>query len=125
MAGMSSTSWVESYNSKVKKLIFNSNISLLELVEKLTVSIVKEDKKTEYALFRASVPKTALVAIADTIFLNICSLLRKYLTVEILKIQEDQIKQSLQYHATIVIPNKIERYLLVSKGKVDGFTLLF
>ncbi|CAG8846969.1 9366_t:CDS:1, partial [Gigaspora margarita] len=61
------------------------------LVEKLTVCIVEEDKKTEHALFRASVSKTALVAIADTILPNICSLLCKYLTVEILKIQEDQI----------------------------------
>ncbi|CAG8853532.1 5088_t:CDS:2, partial [Gigaspora margarita] len=68
-AGMSSMSRVESYNSKVKKLIFNSNTSLLELIEKLTVCIVEEDKKMD--------------------------LLRKYLTIEILKIQEDQIKQSL------------------------------
>ncbi|CAG8772087.1 4171_t:CDS:2, partial [Gigaspora margarita] len=126
-SGMSSTSQVESYNSKVKKLIFNSNTSLLELVEKLTVCIVEEDKKMEYALFRASVPKTVLVATADTILPNVCSLLRKYLTVEILKIQEDQIKQSLQYHATIVIPNKIEKYLLLkiklqkAHDQISGF----
>ncbi|RIB16808.1 hypothetical protein C2G38_2246787 [Gigaspora rosea] len=92
--GMSSMSRVESYNSKVKKLVFNSNTSLLELIEKLTVCIVEKDKKTEYALFRASVPKTALI-------------------------QKDQIKQSLQYHATIVVPNEIERYFSVSKGLTD------
>ncbi|CAG8849530.1 30269_t:CDS:2, partial [Gigaspora margarita] len=68
--GISSTFRVESYNSKVKKLIFNSNTLLLELVKKLTVCIVKEDKKMEYALFRPSVPKTALVATADTILPN-------------------------------------------------------
>ncbi|CAG8774665.1 12415_t:CDS:2 [Gigaspora margarita] len=118
---MSSTSRVESYNLKVKKLIFNSNISLLELVEKLTVCIVKEDKKTEYALFHASVLKTALVVIANTILPNVCSLLHKYLTVKILKIQKDQIKQSLQYHATIVIPNEIERYLSKAHDQISGF----
>ncbi|CAG8845664.1 13210_t:CDS:1, partial [Gigaspora margarita] len=51
---------VKSYNSKVKKLIFNLNTSLLELIEKLIVCIVEEDKKIEYALFHTSVPKTAL-----------------------------------------------------------------
>ncbi|CAG8693882.1 15_t:CDS:2, partial [Racocetra fulgida] len=109
-AGMSSTSRVESYNSKIKRLIFNSNTTILELVDKLTACILEEDKKTEYALFRASVPKTALVATADTILPNVCKILRKYLTAEILKIQEDQIKQSLQYHAVIVTQSELQRY---------------
>ncbi|CAG8491208.1 1329_t:CDS:2, partial [Racocetra fulgida] len=109
----------KSYNSKVKKLIFNSNTLLLELIEKLTVCIHEEDKKTEYTLFHASVLKTALVATANTILPNVCRILYKYLTVKILKIQEDQIKQSLQYHATIIIPNKMQRYLLVIAPKFE------
>ncbi|CAG8501438.1 8930_t:CDS:2 [Scutellospora calospora] len=113
-AGILSTSQVESYNSKIKKLIFNSNTTILELVDKLTAYILEEDKKTEYTLFRASVPKTALVATADTILPNICKILRKYLTVEILKIQEDQIKQLLQYHAIIVTQSELQRYRAVN-----------
>ncbi|CAG8788010.1 7176_t:CDS:2, partial [Gigaspora rosea] len=85
--------------AKIKRLIFNSNTTLLELAEKLSVYILEEDKKTEYALFRASIPKTVLTATANTILPNICKMLRKYLTAELLKIQEDQIKQALQYHA--------------------------
>ncbi|CAG8714785.1 2118_t:CDS:2, partial [Racocetra fulgida] len=69
MAGMSSTSRVESYNAKLKRLIFNSNTTMLELANKLTECVLEEDKKTEYALFCASVPKAALVAIADKSFL--------------------------------------------------------
>ncbi|CAG8797600.1 23625_t:CDS:1, partial [Gigaspora rosea] len=110
-AGMSSTSWVESYNSKIKKLIFNSNTTLLELAEKLSACILEEDKKTEYALFRASIPKAVLVATADSIFLNVCSMLRKYLTVEMLKIQEDQIKQALHYHAIKIVKSELQKYL--------------
>ncbi|CAG8798446.1 44902_t:CDS:2 [Gigaspora margarita] len=112
-AGMSSTSRVESYNSKVKRLLFNSNTMLLELSEKLTACILEEDKKMKYALFRASVPKMVLVMTADTILPNVCKILRKYLTVEILKIQEDQIKQLLQYHAILVGHNEMQRYLQV------------
>ncbi|CAG8648730.1 22371_t:CDS:2, partial [Gigaspora rosea] len=113
-AGMSSISRVESYNAKIKRLIFNSNTTLLKLAEKLTTCILEEDKKTEYALFRASVPKAALVAIADTILSNVCRMLYEYLTIEMLKIQEDQIKQSLQYHAAIVVPDELQRYLSIN-----------
>ncbi|CAG8463013.1 12974_t:CDS:2, partial [Racocetra fulgida] len=81
--------------------------------KKLTACVLEEDKKTEYALFRASVPKAALVATADSILPNVCKMLRKYLTVEMLKIQEDQIKQSLQYHATIVVQEELQRFLNV------------
>ncbi|CAG8846239.1 8018_t:CDS:1, partial [Gigaspora margarita] len=108
---MSSTSRVESYNSKIKRLIFNSNTTLLELADKLSLCILEEDKKTEYALFRASIPKAVLVATADTILPNVCNMLRKYLTVEMLKIQEDQIKQALHYHAMIVSKNELRKYL--------------
>ncbi|CAG8480192.1 10459_t:CDS:2 [Scutellospora calospora] len=91
---MSSTSRVESYNSKIKRLIFNSNTTLLELAEKLSVCILEEDKKTEYALFRASIPKAVLVATANTILPNI--------------------KQALQYHAMIISKNELRRYLKIN-----------
>ncbi|CAG8549230.1 4_t:CDS:2 [Gigaspora rosea] len=42
-----------------------------KLAEKLTACALEEDKKTEYALFRASVPKAALVVMADSILPNI------------------------------------------------------
>ncbi|CAG8783329.1 8153_t:CDS:2, partial [Cetraspora pellucida] len=113
-AGMSSTSRVESYNSKIKRLIFNSNTTLLELAEKLSLCILEEDKRTEYALFRASIPKTVLVTTADTILPNVCNMLRKYLTVEMLKIQEDQIKQALHYHGVIVNKNELQRYFKIN-----------
>ncbi|CAG8661738.1 7392_t:CDS:2, partial [Gigaspora rosea] len=77
----------------IKRLIFNSNTTLLELAEKLSVCILKENKKTEYTLFRASIPKTVLTSTANTILPNVCNILHKYLTAEMLKIQKDQIKQ--------------------------------
>ncbi|CAG8787492.1 5377_t:CDS:2, partial [Gigaspora rosea] len=70
MTGMSSTSWVESFNAKLKILIFNFNMTILELAEKLTACVLEEDKKTEYALFCASVLKAALVATTDSILPN-------------------------------------------------------
>ncbi|CAG8806169.1 35794_t:CDS:2 [Gigaspora margarita] len=92
-----------------------SSISQVEkLAEKLTACILEEDKKTKYALFCASVSKAVLVATANTIFSNVCKMIRKYLTIEILKIQEDQIKQSLQYYVIIVAQNESQRYLTVN-----------
>ncbi|CAG8688277.1 22510_t:CDS:2, partial [Gigaspora rosea] len=90
-SGMSLTFWVKSYNAKIKRLIFNSNMTLLELAEKLSVCILNEDKKTEYALFCASISKT---------------------------IQEDQIKQALQYHS-VKIEKNVDLNLF---GKNPNFT---
>ncbi|CAG8737998.1 13290_t:CDS:2, partial [Cetraspora pellucida] len=120
MAGMSSTLQVKSYNTKIKRLIFNSNTTILELAEKLMICVFKEDKKTEYALLHVSVPKAALVVTADSILPNVCKMLCKYLTTEMLKIQEDQIKQSLQYHAMIVVQEKLQKFLIVN---LDNFAL--
>ncbi|CAG8813322.1 20460_t:CDS:2, partial [Gigaspora margarita] len=68
--GMSFTLRVESYNTKLKRLIFNSNMIILELAKKLTACVLEEDKKTEYALFRVLVLKAALVVTADSILPN-------------------------------------------------------
>ncbi|CAG8762210.1 2328_t:CDS:2, partial [Gigaspora rosea] len=100
--GMSSTSQVESYNAKIKRLIFNSNTTLLELAEKLSVCILKEDKKTEYALFRASIPKTVLTVTADTILLN-----------------------ALQYHGIKIEKDVMQRFVAVDPnlfGENSNFT---
>ncbi|CAG8639165.1 24181_t:CDS:1, partial [Cetraspora pellucida] len=64
------TSQIESYNSKIKRLIFNSNTTLLKLAEKLSLCILEENKKTEYALFHASILKAVLVITANTILPN-------------------------------------------------------
>ncbi|CAG8788184.1 8834_t:CDS:1, partial [Racocetra fulgida] len=77
---ISSTSWIESYNAKVNRLIFNSNTTILELSEKLMTCIFEKDKKTKYTLFHALVPKAVLTAIANTILPNICQIIFKYLT---------------------------------------------
>ncbi|CAG8775445.1 1510_t:CDS:1, partial [Cetraspora pellucida] len=108
---MLSTFWVESYNSKIKKLIFNSNTTLLKLAKKLSVCILEKDKKIKYALFHALILKAILVVTANTILSNVCNMLCKYLTIEMLKIQKDQIKQALQYHAVMVSKTELRRYL--------------
>ncbi|CAG8444353.1 22043_t:CDS:2 [Gigaspora rosea] len=79
------------------------------------------DKKTEYALFRASILKTVLVATADTILPNVCNILRKYLTIEMLKIQEDQIKQALHYHAIKIVESELQRYLTIDLDNPNLF----
>ncbi|CAG8605272.1 25115_t:CDS:2 [Gigaspora rosea] len=111
-AGMSLTSRVESYNAKIKHLICNFNITILKLAEVLSTCVSEEDKRTEYSLFHASVPKIALYLIADTILPNVCKLLKSYLTEEIRKIQEDQIVQALHYHANCVTKNEMQTFNL-------------
>ncbi|CAG8810822.1 25953_t:CDS:2, partial [Gigaspora margarita] len=42
------TSRVESYNAQVKRLVLNSNISLMELTEALKTTTNEESNKTKY-----------------------------------------------------------------------------
>ncbi|CAG8837725.1 15775_t:CDS:1, partial [Cetraspora pellucida] len=45
-------------------------MTLLELAKKLSVCILKENKKTEYTLFHVLIPKTVLTVTANTILSN-------------------------------------------------------
>ncbi|CAG8509091.1 7140_t:CDS:2, partial [Gigaspora rosea] len=97
------------------------------LAEKLSVCILEEDKKTEYALFRASILKTVLTATADTILPNVCKMLHKYFTAKLLKIQEDQIKQVLQYHGIKIEKNVLQRFVAIDLnlfGENPNFTAI-
>ncbi|CAG8540614.1 12850_t:CDS:2, partial [Cetraspora pellucida] len=67
----------------------------------LLICIREEDIKTEYSLFHTSVPRVTLFSTAETILSYICQLLKKYLTEEAQKIQEDQIIQALHYHVNL------------------------
>ncbi|CAG8652690.1 12711_t:CDS:2 [Racocetra fulgida] len=118
---MSSISRVESYNAKIKSLIFNSNTILLKLANVPSICINEEDKRTKYSLFRASVPKIALFSTAETILPNVCQLLSTYLTEETQKIQEDQIIQALHYHASCVAENELQVYNSVNLEDSDLF----
>ncbi|CAG8798569.1 24587_t:CDS:2, partial [Cetraspora pellucida] len=60
VTGMSSTSQVESYNAKIKLLIFNTNTTPLRLADVLSTCIREEDIKTEYSLFCVSVLRVNL-----------------------------------------------------------------
>ncbi|CAG8590718.1 37686_t:CDS:2 [Gigaspora margarita] len=49
-----------------QKINIQLQYDIVRVSRKLSVCILKEDKKTVYALFHASIPKTALTATAET-----------------------------------------------------------
>ncbi|CAG8582436.1 5895_t:CDS:2, partial [Racocetra fulgida] len=76
--------------------------------------VEKYARRKEYTLFHASVPKIGLYSTADTILPNVCKLLKSYLTEETRKIQEDQIVQTLHYHANHVTENEMQIFNLIN-----------
>ncbi|CAG8779741.1 14324_t:CDS:2, partial [Racocetra fulgida] len=92
-AGIQSTSRVESYNAQVKRLVLNSNISLLELAEALEASIEEEIKKAKYAYWKIQILLTSSAAtLPQTLFPELDKALSRFITPEIQKIQRAEIK---------------------------------
>ncbi|CAG8825419.1 7970_t:CDS:1, partial [Gigaspora rosea] len=53
------------YNAQVKRLVLNSNISLLELAEALEANIEEESKKAKYAYWKTQIPSTSSASIVS------------------------------------------------------------
>ncbi|CAG8489632.1 17060_t:CDS:1 [Gigaspora rosea] len=92
-AGIQSTSRVESYNSAIKRSIFNSNTNLLELAEVLETQIRKEDENTQYLYWKTNIPNTFAIKVSQELFPDIDELLICFLSPTVLKIQRDEIKK--------------------------------
>ncbi|CAG8680986.1 18152_t:CDS:2, partial [Gigaspora rosea] len=60
-ASIQTTSKVESYNAQIKRLVLNSNISLIELAKALETNISKESNKTKYLYWKTQIPLTSSV----------------------------------------------------------------
>ncbi|CAG8762393.1 7852_t:CDS:2, partial [Dentiscutata erythropus] len=70
-AGIQLMPRVESYNTQVKRLVLNSNISLLELAEVLEASLEEEIKKAKYACWKTQIPLISSAAtLSQTLFPN-------------------------------------------------------
>ncbi|CAG8818824.1 23917_t:CDS:1, partial [Dentiscutata erythropus] len=86
-ASIQSTSRVESYNAQVKRLVLNSNISLLKLAEALEASIEEKIKKAKYAYWKTRIPLTSSAAtLLQTLFPKLNKALSQFITPEIQKI---------------------------------------
>ncbi|CAG8475870.1 17886_t:CDS:2 [Racocetra fulgida] len=75
------TSYIESYNAQVKRLILNSNVSLIELAEALEASIEEESKKAKYAYWKTQIPLTlSATTLPQALFYELDKALSHFIT---------------------------------------------
>lgn len=119
--GMIATSRVESVNSSLKRLLHNSNISLCELVKEIHRLLDQQDKENEYRFWKLAIPTVRNQEKVNFLFTNIDQHFQRLLTPTILKMQRDEINQSVYYTTNQVTQNdakildevsKCENYLI-------------
>ncbi|RHZ50486.1 hypothetical protein Glove_498g14 [Diversispora epigaea] len=98
-AGLHASSPVENINAWIKSYIFNSNISLCELGDIIDKRQLSEDKNHQFILWKA-------ISTAAFMFTSINKKLEEYLPPAILKLQKNEIHQSVFYETI----NEFEEY---------------
>src|SRR5688572_17869483 len=84
------SSRIESVNSCLKRLLYNSNISLCELMSEINRLLDIQDKENEYRFWRLAIPNIRNHEKANFLFTKVDQCMQQYLTPNILKIQRDE-----------------------------------
>jgi MULE transposase domain len=112
--GMIASSRVESVNACIKRMLFNSNVSLCELMSEIHKLLDEQDKKNRYQYWKLAIPSVKSQEKANFLFTEVDKCCQSFLTPAVLKLQRDEINQSLFYTASLV-----EQWDTVIEGSYD------
>ncbi|CAB4411949.1 unnamed protein product [Rhizophagus irregularis] len=110
---MIATSRVESVNACIKRMLFNSDVSLCELMSEIHKLLDEQDKKNIYQYWKLAIPSVKNQEHANFLFTEVDKYCQRFLMPAILKLQRDEINQSLYYAANpideqdIVVINEV------------------
>ena len=100
--GMIASSRVESVNACIKRMLFNSDASLCELMTEIHKLLDEQDKNNRYEYWKLAIPSVKNLEHANFLFTEVDKCCQRFLTPVILKLQRDEINQSLYYVANLV-----------------------
>src|ERR1051325_2629141 len=100
--GMIASSRVESVNACIKRMLFNSDVSLCELMYEIHKLLDEQDKKNRYQYWKLSIPSVKNLEQANFLFTEVDKCCQSFLTPTILKLQRDEINQSVYYVVNLV-----------------------
>jgi hypothetical protein len=103
-AGIQSTQRVESYNALIKRSLKRST-TLLELDLHIQMQLDREEQFEQLEVLNNQNPTVGLPKIIDRYFKRVNIIIKKYLTPRILKMQHQQMNESLLYRV-----KKIEKW---------------
>jgi hypothetical protein len=96
---MIASSRVESVNACIKRMLFNSDVSLCELMSEVHKLLDEQDKKNKYQQWKLAIPSVKNLEKTNFLFTEVDKCCEKFLTPATLKLQRDEINQSLYYTA--------------------------
>ena len=99
---MIASSRVESVNACIKKMLFNSDVSLCELMSEIHKLLDEQDKRNRYQDWMLAIPSVKNLEQVNFLFTKLDKCCQSFLTPVILKLQRDEINQSLYYAASLV-----------------------
>src|SRR5581483_818514 len=100
--GMIASSRVESVNACIKRMLFNSDVSLCELTYEILKLLDEQDKKNRYQYWKLSIPSVKNLEKTNFLFTEVDKCCQSFLTPTILNLQRDEINQSVYYAANPV-----------------------
>jgi hypothetical protein len=100
--GMIASSRVEAVNSCIKRMLFNSDVSLCGLMNKIHKLLDEQDKKNRYQYWKLAIPSVKNQEQVNFLFTRVDKSCQSFLTPAILKLQRDEINQSVYYVANLV-----------------------
>ncbi|CAG8763649.1 19360_t:CDS:2, partial [Rhizophagus irregularis] len=119
-AGMMSTQRVEGINAIIKKYI-NSQSSLVDFFQGIQSFLHNQATKAEYRDWIESLPHiNILTSASQQIFLHIIKELKKYFTSELYFIQKVQLDVSLEYNATLFLPEEYNSIVIENNENIDS-----
>ena len=83
-------------------MLFNSDVSLCELMSEIHRLLDEKDKKNRYQDWMLAIPSVKNLEQVNFLFTKLDKCCQSFLTPVILKLQRDEINQSLYYAASLV-----------------------
>src|SRR4051812_27425916 len=99
---MIASSRVESVNACIKRMLFNSDVSLCELMSEIHKLLDEQDKKNRYQYWKLTIPSVKNLEQTNFLFTKVDKCCQSFLTPTVLKLQRDEINQSVYYVANLV-----------------------
>jgi hypothetical protein len=84
--GMIASSRIESVNVCIKRMLFNSNISLCELITEIHKLLDEQDKKNQYEYWKLAIPSVKNIEHVSFLFAEVDKCCQRFLTSAILKL---------------------------------------
>ncbi|CAG8715354.1 24983_t:CDS:2 [Dentiscutata erythropus] len=110
-ASIQTMSRVKSYNAQIKRLVLNSNVSLMELADALETYINEESNKTKYIYWKTQIPLiSSVIILPQALFSEVDKALSHFFTSAMLKVQRIKVKSCLNYQASSITKAELTRY---------------